>query len=338
MAPNVLRSQLPVFLPGLGHVNCYFLQDDRGVTIVDPGLPGPQSWRALVDRLKQAGLQAPGRAHGGGHALAPGPLRRRRALPGQLRRGHPHAPQLHDLVRPRVRRRRPRRGRRARSPTPCPSAGRCRGARTRRSAPARSPPDRFTAHAHGGPSLHADAGAHPAACTTARSCTLGGREWVSLHTPGPHRRPPLPVSTPSRAWCSRATTCCRRSRRTSPACRRRRRDPLTEFFRSLEKVAELEGVQQVLPAHGHPFVDLAGRAKEIREHHEERLDTLRTAAERARLRHGRGATCSGCSSRGRGARWPRARRTRTSSTSAYTGEAESASEDGLLRYHLVERP
>ena len=56
-------------------------------------------------------------------------------------------------------------------------------------------------------------------------------------------------------------------------------DPLTEFFRSLDKVAELEGVQLVLPAHGHPFVDLAGRAKEIREHHEERLDTLRSAAE-----------------------------------------------------------
>src|SRR4051812_25979843 len=31
LAPGILRSQLPVFLPGLGHVNCYFLQDDRGV-------------------------------------------------------------------------------------------------------------------------------------------------------------------------------------------------------------------------------------------------------------------------------------------------------------------
>ena len=57
VAPGVLRSQLPVFLPGLGHVNCYMLQDDRGVTLVDPGLPGPQSWRALVDRLKRAGYK-----------------------------------------------------------------------------------------------------------------------------------------------------------------------------------------------------------------------------------------------------------------------------------------
>ena len=57
VAPNILCSQLPIFLPGLGHVNCYFLQDERGVAVVDPGLPGPQSWRALVDRLKQAGYK-----------------------------------------------------------------------------------------------------------------------------------------------------------------------------------------------------------------------------------------------------------------------------------------
>ena len=54
MAPGILRSQLPITLPGLGHVNCYFLEDERGVAIVDPGLPGPSSWRALVHRLKAA--------------------------------------------------------------------------------------------------------------------------------------------------------------------------------------------------------------------------------------------------------------------------------------------
>src|SRR5690606_8087393 len=51
LAPGVLRSQLPVQLPGLGHVNCYLLEDERGVALVDPGLPGPDSWRALLDRL-----------------------------------------------------------------------------------------------------------------------------------------------------------------------------------------------------------------------------------------------------------------------------------------------
>ena len=41
--------------PGLGHVNMYGLVDDRGLTVVDPGLPGP-SWKALKPRLKTAGL------------------------------------------------------------------------------------------------------------------------------------------------------------------------------------------------------------------------------------------------------------------------------------------
>ena len=39
VAPGVLRIQLPIFLPGLGHVNCYVLEDATGVTLVDPGLP-----------------------------------------------------------------------------------------------------------------------------------------------------------------------------------------------------------------------------------------------------------------------------------------------------------
>ena len=47
--------QLPIWMPGLGHVNMYGLVDDRGLTVVDPGLPGPKSWRALKARLKPAG-------------------------------------------------------------------------------------------------------------------------------------------------------------------------------------------------------------------------------------------------------------------------------------------
>jgi glyoxylase-like metal-dependent hydrolase (beta-lactamase superfamily II) len=54
LAPGVLRSQLPVHLPGLGHVNCYMLQDADGVALVDPGLPGEQAWQALVERRKPA--------------------------------------------------------------------------------------------------------------------------------------------------------------------------------------------------------------------------------------------------------------------------------------------
>jgi glyoxylase-like metal-dependent hydrolase (beta-lactamase superfamily II) len=43
VAPGILRTQLPISLPGLGHVNCYVLEDERGVAVVDPGLPGPDS-------------------------------------------------------------------------------------------------------------------------------------------------------------------------------------------------------------------------------------------------------------------------------------------------------
>ena len=57
------------------------------------------------------------------------------------------------------------------------------------------------------------------------------------------------------------------------------RDAFDRFFDSLEKVAEYgTNVSVVLPAHGHPFHDLAGRAKAIQEHHLDRLETLRRAS------------------------------------------------------------
>src|SRR5262249_17891447 len=37
--------------------NCYALVDGEGAAVVDPGLPGTASWRALQDRLKQAGIR-----------------------------------------------------------------------------------------------------------------------------------------------------------------------------------------------------------------------------------------------------------------------------------------
>ncbi|MCU0271561.1 MAG: MBL fold metallo-hydrolase, partial [Acidimicrobiales bacterium] len=56
VAPGVVRVQLPIMLPGLGHVNCYVLEDDRGVTLVDPGLPGPEAHAELERRLDRAGF------------------------------------------------------------------------------------------------------------------------------------------------------------------------------------------------------------------------------------------------------------------------------------------
>ena len=56
MADGVLRIQIPIMLPGLGHVNCYVLEDDRGVTLVDPGLPDPASAKVLADQLTSIGV------------------------------------------------------------------------------------------------------------------------------------------------------------------------------------------------------------------------------------------------------------------------------------------
>ncbi len=39
-----------------------------------------------------------------------------------------------------------------------------------------------------------------------------------------------------------------------------------------------EQTKVVLPAHGHPFHDLAARTEAIKRHHAERLDTLRRAS------------------------------------------------------------
>src|SRR5690606_28019047 len=58
VAPGVVRIQLPIMLPGLGHVNCYVLEDGDGVTLVDPGLPGPESHADLVARLAAIGVPA----------------------------------------------------------------------------------------------------------------------------------------------------------------------------------------------------------------------------------------------------------------------------------------
>ena len=54
-------------------------------------------------------------------------------------------------------------------------------------------------------------------------------------------------------------------------------DPLALFFDSLRRMADLTDVSIALPAHGHPFADVGGRALHIIDHHEERLDIIRKA-------------------------------------------------------------
>src|SRR5688500_4831749 len=56
LGPGVLRSQLPIDMPGLGHVNMYILEDERGIAVVDPGLPEQSSYDAIESRLRSAGI------------------------------------------------------------------------------------------------------------------------------------------------------------------------------------------------------------------------------------------------------------------------------------------
>ena len=56
VARGILRLQLPSDFTGLGHVNCYCIEDSRGVTLVDPGLPTDESWEALKARMADAGV------------------------------------------------------------------------------------------------------------------------------------------------------------------------------------------------------------------------------------------------------------------------------------------
>ena len=56
-------------------------------------------------------------------------------------------------------------------------------------------------------------------------------------------------------------------------------DPLEGFFNSLDKVGAFGSqVGICLPAHGKPFADIATRCEQIKEHHQGRLEKLRTSA------------------------------------------------------------
>ena len=92
-------------------------------------------------------------------------------------------------------------------------------------------------------------------------------------------------------------------------------DPLKAFYDSLDLVAAIENVDQALPAHGHPFGDLASRCEAIKRHHDERLDKVRNIS----TAFGAAATVAGLlaassSSSAAGVRWPRAKPTHIWST------------------------
>ncbi len=278
IAPGVLRSQLPISMPGLGHVNCYMLEDARGVALVDPGLPGRDSYRALTARLKQAGVPL-ARVHSvivtHSHPDHFGGAARLRADTGAEIITHrrfrliwdPTEPPDIDLDS-------------AASPLPDPEGG----------LSARRMP--WDTSPWGGQGMDLPWKRRTAIrlirvfprlmrlprptvrLDDAQTISLAGRDWVAVHTPG-HTEDHLclfdptegvmlsgdhvlPTITPHISGLIRAA------------------DPLAQFFSSLDKIGTYhDRTTTVLPAHGNPFADLGARVEAIKRHHFERLDILR---------------------------------------------------------------
>ena len=149
--------------------------------------------------------------------------------------------------------------------------------------------------------------------TDAEPIRLARREWVAVHTPG-HTADHLCLYDPTEGTMLSGDHVLPSI--TPHISGLTGVDPLLEFFNSLDKVAAFADTRTVLPAHGHPFPDLQGRVADIKRHHVERLDLLRTTS--ADL--GRPATVMEMSthlfSPGPRGRWRTARRTPTSSTCA----------------------
>ena len=291
LAPNILRMELPIRMPGLGHVNCYALLDSEGAAVVDPGMPGADNWNALKKRLKQAGLAVkdvhtvlvthshPDHFGGatrfvkqaGSRVIAHDAFRFGMALDA-----HKHEPEVSvdDLQ--------THRDRLAQAPAEEKPAeagqmpkGFGPGARTPWGGEPPRPPLRSRLKWQA-MRVAGRGGWVPTITDSVKAgdvLRLGGREWFIVHTPGHtedhiclHNREDglflagdhvLPSITPHISGLSTFA------------------DPLKAFFDSLDLAASLPDVSLALPAHGHPFKDLAGRCEDIKRHHDERLDTVR---------------------------------------------------------------
>ena len=296
VAPGVVRIQLPIMLPGLGHVNCYVLEDDRGATIVDPGLPGPDSHAELVRRLARAGMPIervhtvlvthshPDHFGGAGrlkveqrcdvvaheHFVTPFDRGDGDALDGDLDElvdvgsDSPAAPStLREVLfgegdLPEI----PPRS------TPWggegfrPSAGELEHMRSW---------DRLSKEGL----LSLDPTVR---VRDEQIVVLGGEEWIVVHTPG-HTGDHICLFDPVHGTLLSGdhvlpTITPHISGMQHPSLPGDGSDSLAQFFDGLRRVAAIDGVTTVLPAHGLPFDDLAGRIDAIIEHHQDRLRVL----------------------------------------------------------------
>jgi glyoxylase-like metal-dependent hydrolase (beta-lactamase superfamily II) len=302
VAPGVLRMQLPIWMPGLGHVNMYGLVDDKGIAVVDPGLPGPQSWKALKARLKTAGYSVKdvhtvvvthshpdhfggaGRiAHDAGAPIVThnafstwtvkGPSPQRALSEGEARRIEVEAaeyaqavdvppdeiPTINDVVPDDT-------TETETTSTPwgqtTPWGTTNQGPPWKRRMMIRAlrllfkPPEPTTRMHHG------------------EHIRLANRDWFIVHTPG-HTVDHLCLWDPETGTLLTGDHVLPSI--TPHVSGVRKADSLNSYLATLDLVAQLHGVTLGLPAHGHPFPDVAGRVEAIKEHHAERMELLRDA-------------------------------------------------------------
>jgi glyoxylase-like metal-dependent hydrolase (beta-lactamase superfamily II) len=274
VAPGVVRIQLPIMLPGLGHVNCYVLEDDRGATIIDPGLPGPESHAELVRRLARAGmpiervhtvlvthshpdhfggagrLKAEQHSHVVAHEHFVTPFDRGERDLREVLFGEGDLPEIPPRTTPWG-------GEGFR-----PSAGELEHMRSW---------DRLSKE--GLLSLDPTVRVHDE-----QVVVLGGEEWIVVHTPG-HTGDHICLFDPVHGTLLSGdhvlpTITPHISGMQHPSLPGDGSDSLAQFFDGLRRVAAIDGVTTVLPAHGLPFDDLGGRVEAIIEHHQDRLQLL----------------------------------------------------------------
>jgi len=288
VAPGIGRIQLPIMIPGLGHVNCYVLEDDRGVTLIDPGMPDPMSHSALVARLASIGV-TPQHVHTvivtHSHPDHFGGAGRLRAEHDTTVVAHRHfatpfdADPTDDLA--------------ELEPTAEPVNQRLADVLFGNGPMPEVPPR---------PTPWGEEGFRPGPgelemmrswddlskqgllrlTPTVRVedlevLRIGGREWQVVHTPG-HTGDHICLLEPADGILLSGdhvlpTITPHISGLTGSD------DSLAEFVAALRRVADLDGVTRVLPAHGLAFDDLPGRVDAIIEHHVERLAQIERIGE-----------------------------------------------------------
>ena len=268
VAPGILRTQLPANITGLGHVNMYVLEDERGAAVVDPGMPTKESWLAVNERLKRIGVPVR-RIHSvivtHSHPDHYGAAERIRSESGGDIITHRLFKTFYD-------------------PTEPPDLD-VEEAATFMRSPFDPPP-------WGGEPMKMEFGRRvrfklaqtfprllrvptpTVRVTEADRVTFARREWIPVHTPG-HTADHLCLFDPETGTLLSGDHVLPNitphiSGLTAHG------DPLTLFFDSLDKIGTFaDQVKVSLPAHGNPFTNTGERVEQIKQHHAERLQKLR---------------------------------------------------------------